>query len=605
MTFRHSLIGISAFALMGFAAQAEFTLPEGASVEENVQITMRDGARLNADIYLPASGGPAPTIYVRTPYDDEMSSRTELHQQLLESGYAIVEQHERGRYFSDGTYVMLGHSVEDGWDTMDWITAQDWSNGDIGTLGCSSSAEIQLQMAAAAHPAHRALVAQSAGVGVAEAGPFREQGNFWRGGIWQQGWMDYFLGSTVQNWPQLPEGLSDEERQYLTGAFELTNLNWARPKSEFDAHRMDLPMVEIAENMGGPQNELRAYIQAGPVDESWDVNRISEGEMIAVPGLWTEAIYDISSRSTTAYFDWNRQANLAEGRDNQVMRITQGSHCGFGRITTDESIGDLELGDMSYDYAAELLSWFNRWMMPDAETEPMQAAYTAYLSDGEWLAFDDAIQWGGETFALTADGELSTAAGDAGSITYLYDPADPVPSLGGEIGGTGTDHHDGSFDQTELEAREDVIVFTSEPLTEDIVLFGYAEIGLSVSSDAPDTDFTIKIIDVFPDGRAMNIGDSIQRMRYREGLETEVFMEEGEVYHITLPPVLLSRRIEAGHSLRVEVSSSNFPSYARNLNTDQDPYTSTDFAVAENTLHLGEGHASYISLPVIADPAAE
>ena len=602
MTFRHALLGFSALSLSALGAHGQFVLPEGASVETSVQISMRDGARLNADVYLPAQGsGPVPAILVRTPYDGEMTSRASLHQRLLESGYAIVESHERGRYFSDGTYVMLGHSVEDGTDLMDWIVAQDWSNGDIGTLGCSSSAEIQLQMGVAGHPALRAMVAQSTGVGVAEAGPFHEQGNFWRGGVWQQGWMDYFLGSTVQNWPQLPEGLSDEERQALTDVFELSNLNWARDKAEFDAHRMDLPMVDIAANMGGPQNELRSYLEAGLVDDSWGVNRVSEGEMIAIPTLWTEAMFDISARSTVAYFDWNRQANLAEGRDNQAMRITQGSHCGHNRIGDNAKIGDLRLGNMRYDYDAEVLGWFNRWMMPDAETEPMQAAYTAYLGDGDWLTSDEAIQWGGERFNLGAGGTLAAQTGAADTFTYLYDPANPVPSLGGEIGGTGTDHHDGSFDQTELEARDDIIIFTSEVLDEPMEVFGYIEIGLTVSSDAPDTDFTVKIIDVFPDGRAMNIGDSILRMRYRDGMEREVFMEAGETYDITLPPILMSRRIEAGHALRVEVSSSNFPSYARNLNTAADPYTSTDFQVAVNTIHVGEGTASYISLPVVED----
>ncbi len=602
MTFRHALLGFSALTLSALGAHAQFVLPEGASVETSVQISMRDGARLNADVYLPAQGsGPVPAILVRTPYDGEMTSRASLHQQLLESGYAIVESHERGRYFSDGTYAMLGHSVEDGTDLMDWIVAQDWSNGDIGTLGCSSSAEIQLQMGVAGHPALRAMVAQSTGVGVAEAGPFREQGNFWRGGVWQQGWMDYFLGSTVQNWPQLPEGLSDEERQALTDVFELSNLNWNRDKAEFDAHRMDLPMVDIAANMGGPQNELRSYLEAGLIDDSWGVNRVSEGEMIAVPTLWTEAMFDISARSTVAYFDWNRQANLAEGRDNQAMRITQGSHCGHNRIGENAKIGDLQLGNMRYDYDAEVLGWFNRWMMPDAETEPMQAAYTAYLGDGDWLTSDEAIQWGGERFNLGAGGTLAAQTGAADTFTYLYDPTNPVPSLGGEIGGTGTDHHDGSFDQTELEARDDVITFTSEVLDEPMALFGYIEVGLTVSSDAPDTDFTVKIVDVFPDGRAMNIGDSILRMRYRDGMESEVFMEAGETYDITLPPILMSRRIETGHALRVEVSSSNFPSYARNLNTAADPYTSTDSQVAENTIHVGEGTTSYISLPVVED----
>ena len=578
-----------------------FSVPEGASVETSVQIPMRDGARLNADIYRPAqSDQPVPVILVRTPYDTEMESRRELHERLLGKGYAIIEQHERGRYLSDGTYAMLDGSLNDGLDTMDWITAQDWSDGQIGTLGCSSSAENQLKLAAAGHPSHKAMVVGSSGVGVAQAGPFHEQGNFWRGGVWQQGWMDYFLGSTVQAWPQLPAGLSDAERQRLTDMFELTNMAWEREASAFNDTRMHLPMVDISDIMNAPQNELKAYLTAGLVDPGWSKERISEGEMIAVPGMWSEAIYDLSPRSTVAYFDWNRKANAAEGRNNQVMRITQGGHCSFGKASREKEaskIGDMDLGDMRWDYAGEVTAWFDRWMKPGEVSGPMPPAYTAYLGDGDWLK-TDALPMGGEVWNLGSAGLFGTDTTGEERITFQYDPANPVIAHGGEIAGVGDDQDDGAFDQRAIEARDDVIVFTSEPMDQSVTLFGYAQIGLSVASDRPDTDFTVKLVDVYPDGRAFNMGDTILRMRYRDGPETPVFMETGTVYDIQLPPVLLSRRIDKKHRIRVEVSSSNFPSYARNLNTDQDPYTSTDFAIATNTIYVGKGHNSFVRLPV-------
>ena len=153
--------------------------PEGVSVEENVQVKMRDGARLNTLIMLPvqAQHHPIPAILIRTPYKSELTPRSDLQNTLLKQGYALIMQHERGRYFSEGEYKMLGGSLNDGWDTLDWIAEQEWSNGEVGTFGCSSSGENQLKLAAAGHPAHKVMIAGSSGVGIAEAGPFREQGN--------------------------------------------------------------------------------------------------------------------------------------------------------------------------------------------------------------------------------------------------------------------------------------------------------------------------------------------------------------------------------------------------------------------------------------------
>ncbi|PHS20436.1 MAG: hypothetical protein COA86_00335 [Kangiella sp.] len=236
----------------------QFIPPEGAKVEESVQVEMRDGARLNTLVILPeeAKHSRVPAILIRTPYKSELNSRSSLALNLLEQGYALIMQHERGRYFSEGEYKMLGGALNDGWDTLDWIVKQEWSNDEVGTYGCSSSGENQLKLAAAGHPSHKAMIAGSVGVGIAEAGPFREQGNFWRGGVWQQGWLNYFHSALLQDWPQLPPGMSNENRQRTIQFFDLKNTAWNVPSSAFNEPRMHLPMIDIMEMMGASRNEL-------------------------------------------------------------------------------------------------------------------------------------------------------------------------------------------------------------------------------------------------------------------------------------------------------------------------------------------------------------
>jgi putative CocE/NonD family hydrolase len=583
----------------------QLKLPKGLTVEEHVQVEMRDGVRLNTLVMLPdeAKKQQLPAILIRTPYKSELDPLGDLELTLLKEGYALIMQHERGRYFSEGEYKMLGGALNDGWDTLDWIAEQQWSNGEVGTYGCSSSGENQLKLAAAGHPAHKAMIAGSSGVGIAEAGPFREQGNFWRGGVWQQGWLNYFYSSTLQDFPQLPAGMSNADRQRTLSFFDLTNTGWDLPASAFNEPRMHLPMLDIMEVMEAPRNELKAYLEAGPVDSSWSEFRVSQGEMIAIPGLWFESLYDISARSSLAYFEWNRAANAAAGRNNQVMQVTQGGHCSFGNTRIEQEhakIGDLELGDMRYDYVTMAVDWFNRWMQPQQQANTdIPTAYSAFVGYGQWLHTEKLPMQGQQQWYLSPLGDLRISDTDVENhFQYRYDPANPVTSLGGEIGGTGDDQFDGSFDQREAQSREDILVFTTELFTDDMILFGMAEVGLSISSDRPDTDFTVKILDVYPDGRAFNIGDTILRMRYREGMEREVFMRNGMIYDITLPPIMLSWTIRKNHRLQVEVSSSNFPAYARNLNTDQDPYTSTEFVTAINTLHVGGMNKSFINLPI-------
>ena len=599
-------------------APPRFTPPTMAQVIAHAQVRMRDGVRLDATVYTPSkAGGPFPTVLVRSPYGNELNGKAPFFLKLLDQGYAIVLEHERGRYLSEGKVAMLSYAATDGWDTLDWITVQPWSNGKVATYGCSSSAENQLKLAAQNHPAHKAMIAYSAGVGVAEAGAFREQGNFWRGGAWQQGWFDYFITETQTDWPQLPAGMSDEERQRASAVFTLANQGEAkRPDDFFDKVRMHLPMIDMAKAAGAPRTDFEEYLARGPAATSaWSVDRVTNADRIRVPGLWAEALYDISARSTVAFFDRTRVENAA---GDQAIIITNGRHCAFGRETANQKIGDRPIGDARFDYDARQIAWLNHWMKDDSAAPTPAHPFTVYMAGiNRWTDFDSIPNAGSDqsrTFYLASTGHANTLSGDGALLptapsalaadAFSYDPAHPVIAHGGEISGVGSDQKngDGAFDQRSIEARPDVLVYTSAPLTEDLPVFGYIETELFVASDAPDTDFTVKLVDVAPDGTAWNIADSIQRMRYREGDDHAVFMKPGEIYRISPPAMLAANVFKKRHRVRVELSSSNFPSYARNLNTAADPYTSVETRVAANQVLHGPGRLSKITLPVVTLP---
>jgi putative CocE/NonD family hydrolase len=510
---------------------------------------------------------------------------------------------------------MLGKADEDGWDTLSWIAAQDWSNGKVATYGCSSSAENQLKLASLGHPAHKAMIAYSAGVGVARVGPFREQGNFWRGGVWQQGWADYFFSQMPLAWPQLPRDLTDAQREAMLRTNPKSSGAVRIEPRVLDTARMHLPMVDIARAANAPDTELEEYLRRGPSHPDWDDDRVTDEDVIMVPGLWAEALYDISARSTVAFFEKTRRENPS-GR--QAIVITNGRHCAFGRGLETDTIGDRDLGDTRFDHVGRQIAWLDRWLKDDVSGPAPRSPITVYMAGANrWVEFD-AVPWAGRdpsrVFYLSSGGRANTLRGDGrlaevppaavSRDTFTYDPANPVIARGGEVGGVGTDQekNDGAFDQRPIEAREDVLVYTSDPLTQAIAVFGYVEAELAVGSTAPDTDFTVKLVDVAPDGTAWNISDTIQRMRYREGEDTPVFMKPGEIYRIVPPPMLVANVFLAGHRVRIEVSSSNFPSYARSLNTANDPYTSREIGIARNTVVSGPGRPSMVRLPIVTLP---
>ena len=230
----------------------------------------------------------------------------------------------------------------------------------------------------------------------------------------------------------------------------------------------------------------------------------------------------------------------------------------------------------------------NKWQTSDT-WPPKEAKMTTYYLNSD-----------GKANSSRGDGKLSTKkAGRDNPDTFQYDPMDPVNSYGGNVCCTGTAVQGGSFDQQEMELREDILVYTSEPFQEGTEISGFIESKLYLSSDVKDTDLTIKIIDVYPDGTAYNLDETIQRVRYRDGYEKEVFMEEGKVYEVNLTPMSTSNHFKKGHSVRIEVSSSNFPRFDRNMNTGGNNYDETEGVIATNKIHHSNKYPSSISLPIM------
>ena len=592
------------------------TLEKIATSEKKVMVPMRDGVRLATDIYRPKGvEADLPTIFVRTPYNFTKPEKYTLRivTGFVSKGYAVVVQNERGKFFSEGEWEILGFPRTDGYDALTWIAGQPWSNGKVGTIGCSSSAEWQMALAATEHPAHAAMVPMAAGAGIGRVGGFYEQGNWYRGGVFQMLFLSWLYGVQNTQRPTLPADLSQDDLVRLSTYFDLAP---DMPEIEWDTAIAHLPLVEIMESVDGPKGTYAEFIRRLPDDPAWyEGGLYHDDEPWGVPSLWLNSWYDISVGPNLALFNHvTHNADDPEVANNQFVVIAPVTHCGFMRTEEETVVGDREIGDARLDYMALISNWFDYWLKGEdngfADDTPKVQYYT--MGRNEWQSAPtwpppDAepvtyyLDSGGRANSLFGDGVLSTEmpAADTPADTFRYDPTVPVPSVGGGVCCIGDAIEAGSFDQREVEARNDVLVYTSKPLEEDLEVTGTIEVTLYVSSEAKDTDFTVKLIDVYPDGRAYNIDETIQRARFREGYDRQVFMEPGQIYELAVSPMSTSNTFAEGHRIRIEVSSSNFPRFARNLNTGGKNYDESEGVVATNTVHHSQAHPSQIRLPVV------
>lgn len=585
-----------------------------------VMVPMRDGVRLATDVYLPKDReGPVPTIFIKTPYDFNRLEGTQLGWALeaVNRGYAFVVQNERGRFYSEGEWALLGNPRSDGWDSLDWIAGQEWSDGSVGTFGCSSSAEWQLALAAEDHPAHKAMVPMASGAGIGRVGEFHEQGNWYKGGV-HQTLFTIWLRSVQQDMrPRFPEGLDQEQLQRLRSMYSLAA---SMPEVDWKKVVSTLPASNWLEEAGANTGPWRDLLMRKPDDPAWYEGGLYHDDAdFGVPAFWMNSWFDVSQGPNLAVFNHVREnASDPAVRDGQFALVAPTLHCGFYRIPEHEDliVGEMNMGRAHFPLWEQVYGFFDHYLKGSdngfAENTPRVQYYT--MGANAWSSADSWPPAAAEPvdYYLRSDGNAASVFGDGGlsrtpptaasSDTYTYDPMNPVPSLGGGVCCNGGLTPGGVYDQRGIEARADVLVFTGDVLEEDTEVSGSIRATLYVSSDARDTDFTVKLVDVHPDGTAFNVDDTILRARYREGFDREVFMQSGEVYRLQPTAMSTSHVFKAGHRIRVEVASSKFPQYMRNLNTGGNNVDETEWVEARNTLHYSGEHPSHITLPVM--PAA-
>jgi putative CocE/NonD family hydrolase len=601
-----TLLALSTLPSVALNAQADLPYPSPAAkyeirLQKSVRVPMRDGVRLYMDLHFPVAStkGKWPVVLIRTPYNkgryrDAPSEAATFAGQ----GYVVAVQDTRGRFESEGEFRFEQHGhAGDSWDTVEWLARQSWSTGKIGTYGCSLLGSVQVHLAARRHPNHTTAIITGAGTS--------RTASTQAGAIpltFAAGWMAG-NGSTVFYRP--PATVSDS---LFAKIAEYFNPAGTIPSSNLQTAVRTLPIVDILEKVSPLPTDFSKWVSRDATDPGWRLVTASAADSFSVPTLHVNSWYDDEPDGTLDAFNLFRtNTSNPVARENQFLVMSPAMHCQSERLGKPSMVGQRNVGDARLDYYGLYVRWFDRWLkgvendvtrMPKAQIYVM--GRNQWRGESEWpLTRMRYSNWylhsTGKANGRSGDGALSTATplGKTGSDTYLYDPASPVPTS--DVARIG--------DQSGIEMRSDVLVYTSDPLAQGIEVTGPIRVVLYVSSSARDTDFTAKLVDVHPDGRAFNIREGILRARYREGLDRQTWMETGQVYPITIDLSATSNYFRAGHRVRLEVSSSNFPAWDRNLNTGGKNYDESVGVVARNTVHHSARYPSHIVLPVVPDTA--
>jgi len=585
-------------------------------LDKNAWVPMRDGIRLATDLYFPPAAGQRagakfPVVLIRTPYS-KRRDRTDPASPawfFARRGYVVAIQDVRGRYESEGEFTISQAERDDGYDAVTWLASQEWSTGKVGTFGCSYSGESQILMAAARHPNQIAAIPEAAsGAYGATYHPF----GLLNGGAFELasglGWFRR-SGSKVYLKPTPQAAQSDSARW-----MEFFNPAPTIPATDFKRAFRMLPLAGILKTLGGPPTDYEAFVSHPPGDEFWQgFNYVGENNHFNVPALHVDSWYDYGVGDTLAMMDLLRRNATSRAGAQQFAIISPTDHCHSERTTEHTVIGERDLGDARLDYRTLYARWFDRWLKgEDNGITDMPRVQYYLMGKNAWRT---ATAWPPPTtqftkYYLHSDGHAHSRNGtgvlDAiepqmePGDKYVYDPATPVPSLGGPICCIDpAAAAAGSYDQSDIETRQDVLTYTSASLKESIEVTGPVEAVLYAESSARDTDFTVKLLDVYPDGRAFNLQEGIQRARYRDGYRRPQLMTPGVVYRILVGLQATANYFAAGHRIRVEVSSSNFPRFDRNLNTGGNNYDETAWVTAVNVIHHSKAHPSHLVLPIV------
>lgn len=587
-------------------------------------VSTRDDVRLSTDLYFPAGASrPLPTILIRTPYDKRAwrsgGPAFEQTQAFVNAGYVVAVQDVRGKFESEGRFAPSFKDDVDEYDTVDWLVAQEWSDGNVGRYGCSYLGDNQVMGARLKHPAVKALIPQSSGSAVGSVGKRYRYFGLKNGGVNELvmavGWFRE-AGSKIYYRP--PWRMEREAFLEIADLFDPAPRVPENDTWELAEH---LPTVEIMQKAGGAPTDYEEMFSRGPADDWWRrFPYLQEGDTIDVPALFDNGWYDFGVAETLIEFNYFRENAVSEtAAENQFAIISPMTHCTQLYVTENAVVGDRPVGDPRYNYWKLYIDWFDHWLKGEENGVTDLPKFQYYvMGRNEWRGADryplPETQW--TRFYLHSSGKANTVgdgvlsrSAPAGEPpdSFRYDPLDPVPSRGGPLCCTATEEPpEGSFDQRDIQARPDVLIYTTEPFAEGLEVTGPLVLVLHVSSDARDTDFTARVTDVYPDGRAFNVQEGILRARYRNGYERQVWMEDGDVYRLEIDLQATSNWFAPGHRLRLEVSSSSWPRWERNLNTGGavERERREDAVVAHNTVHHSGEHPSFLLVPVIPEAAA-
>jgi len=574
-----------------------------AHLEEALWVPLRDGTHLMATAVVPNGGTRGPVILVQSPYPNQMEfgGGKDLFKRLVRKGYSIVVVNDRGTQWSEGEYHWQKSASADGTYVVKWVAAQPWSNGSIGSWGCSSSGEVNLGLARASPPGLKAIIAAGAATGAGVIPGFADQGVFYTGGVPLFAWSWWYHGDGFLHHPKLPADLPQEERVALIHAFNPVP-NWGMSQDLSWADH--LPSQDLLNAIGSPHTEFNTYIRRTPNDPAWhDQDFLRTGDKTEVPVLHVDTWYDsIESYGTAKMYEY-----LAGNSQNQYLIMGGGPHCSMGRVEKEQTVvGERTIGDARFDYVGTFEKWFDHWLKEDGQGDLGLPRVQYYpLESNKWVASDTwppqstpakfFLSSSGHANGLDGDGRLTRTAGSGTADSFYNDPMHPVPSHGG-----GCCSASPALDQTEVEKRNDVLVYSTDRLDKPIDIAGYIKATLYVSSSVPDTDLALKVVDVYPDGKAYNVLDTMQRLRYRDGIDKESLMKPAETYKVELGQMAIATRLGIGHRLRIEIAGTNFPLYERNLNTGGHNYDETQSRIAHMTIHHEGEWASVLEIPMVA-----
>lgn len=576
--------------LVSMAAGFGQPISETIRIEGHVAVPMRDGVKLYADVYRPRREGRFPTLITRTPYGVQRDGMHEAVIRFAQHGYAVVVQDTRGRYESEGAWDPFRNEANDGFDTVEWAAGQAWSNGKVGMHGGSYLGHVQWQAATMAPPHLATIFPVLASTSI-------YHNTFFHGGAFKLalafGWGAVRMPNRIMN-PQYwhSEGYAPQELKY-------DQIVWTLPLTELD-------LASSGQRVGF----FRDWLKHQSYDSYWKA--ISDEERLGkvrVPTYSLGGWFDLLVGGTINGFKGVR-ANGATAAAREGAKLIIGP---WGHGPT-RKYGDIDFGPTAMRDLFDLeLRWNDRHLKGMQNGIDREAPVELFVMGvNKWAHFADwpvpgtrftplYLTSGGQANSSRGDGRLEFAVPAAGKDGYEYDPRNPVPSVGGNDC-CGAPFPAGPRDQRPVEARQDVLVYSTGILKEAVTIAGPVEMRLFAATDGRDTDFVAKLVDVFPDGSAINLAEGILRARFHKGLDRMELLEPGKMYEFVIDMRGTANVFQPGHRIRVDVTSSNFPQYDRNPNTGEDLGVSARVRTAKQTVFHGGAGRSHIVLPVVTLP---